>query len=478
MAHRDDDCERLRLYRRRGVLPAATVANDEPPKYTLAMLRMTHTRGAAARTVREFAAVPVRIGCAPKNDLALTGEEQHGVSPHHAEIRWENHAYWLVDGGSRSGSFVNTKRISTHALRSGDEVRFGSESGPALRIDILGPPLSAVVTDRDGSVDLATAQHLVEKAVVNATRGRDKSRAIIDAKVHEATRRGARTNAILTAGIVVTFVALGVAGLAVYRSKRAANVLATEMGLSQKPLGTPVGTLPTKVFTGREIYERNRAALFVLAYINGRSISGCCSAFAIDRQTLVTNAHCVTSCGARGGKPVVVQNESPSRLTFDVVAQRAHPAYRAESKRADSPDVALLRVSGSMPSFVTLANDAELRALGPGDDLHVLGFPGRVMDPINPTATFLTGHIGRLMGFAEESTTPDKTALILHDAVTQGGNSGSPVFNQYGSVISVHAAHVDEEEDVSIGGQKTKVVDASPFRIAMRIDLIRGVPKP
>lgn len=442
------------------------------------MLRMTHTRGAAARTVRELSAVPVRIGCAPENDVALAGEDQHGVLPCHAEIRWDNHAYWLVDLGSRAGTFVNAQRITSHALRSGDEVRFGDDAGPALRIEILTPPLAAVVSDADGRVDLATAQHLVEKAVVNATRGRDKSRAIIDSKVHEATRRGARTNALLTAGIIMTFVALGVAGIAVYRSKRAASALATEMGLDQKPMNAPTGTLPTKVYTGREIYERNRAALFVFAYVDGRRISGCCSAFAIDRHTLVTNAHCVTSCGTRGGKPVVVQNESPTHLTFDVIAQRGHPAYRKDSKRADSPDVALLNVTGSLPAMVTLANDTELRALGPGDDLHVLGFPGRVMDPINPTATFLTGHIGRLMGFNEESTTSDKTALILHDAVTQGGNSGSPVFNQYGNVIGVHAAHVDDEEDVSIGGQKTKVVEASPFRIAMRIDLIRGVPAP
>jgi len=442
------------------------------------MLRMTHTRGAAARSIREFAAVPVRIGCAPNNHVPLEGEDKHGVLPAHAEIRWEKQAYWLVDLGSRSGTFVNTKRISSHALRSGDELRFGNDDGPTIRIEILGPPLSTVVTDADGRVDLATAQHLVEKAVVNATRQRDKSRAIVDAQVHDAIRRGARTNALLTVGVVVTFLALGIAGIAVYRSKRAAGVLATEMGIGQKPVSSPVGQLPTKIYSGREIHERNRKALFVLAYVNGRQISGCCSAFAIDRQTLVTNAHCVASCGARGGTPVVVQNESNPRVTFDVVGQRAHPAYRSDSKRADSPDVALLRVKGSLPAVVSIANDAELRALGPGDDLHVLGFPGRVMDPINPAATFLAGHIGRLMGFDEENTTTDKTTLILHDAVTQGGNSGSPVFNQYGNVIGVHAAHVDEEEDVSIGGKKTKVVEASPFRIAMRIDLIRGVPAP
>ncbi len=442
------------------------------------MLRVTHTRGAAARQVREFVAVPVRIGCSPDNDLALTGEEPHGVLPRHAEIRWEQHAYWIVDLQTHTGTFVNTKRVTSRALRSGDEIRFGDNAGPTLRVEILGPPLPAVVTDADGRVDLATAQHIVEKAVINATRKEDKSRAIIEAQVHKATRRGARTNTILTLGIIVTLLALGVAGVAVYRSKRAANVLATEMGIGQKPISAPLGTLPTKVFTGREIYERNRGALFVLAYENGRQISGCCSAFAIDAQTLVTNAHCVASCGSRGGKPVVVQNESAKRVTFDVIAQRAHPAYRTDSKRADSPDVALLRIRGSLPARVTLASDVELRALGPGDDIQVLGFPGRVMDPINPTATFLAGHIGRLMGFNEESTTPDKTSLILHDAVTQGGNSGSPVFNQYGNVIAVHAAHVDEEEDISIGGQKTTVVEASPFRIAMRIDLVRGVPAP
>ena len=40
------------------------------------------------------------------------------------------------------------------------------------------------------------------------------------------------------------------------------------------------------------------------------------------------------------------------------------------------------------------------------------------------------------------------------------------------------AAHIDEENEVQVGGQKTKVVGASPFRIGMRIDLLRGVPPP
>jgi S1-C subfamily serine protease len=127
---------------------------------------------------------------------------------------------------------------------------------------------------------------------------------------------------------------------------------------------------------------------------------------------------------------------------------------------------------------VTLASDAELRAIGPGDDVFVLGFPGRVMDPGSPLATFLQGHIGRVMNMAEATTTADKAVLLQHDANTRGGNSGSPVFNQYGHVIAVHAAHIDDEDEQQINGKKTTVVNMSPFRLGMRIDLLKGVPTP
>ena len=62
--------------------------------------------------------------------------------------------------------------------------------------------------------------------------------------------------------------------------------------------------------------------------------------------------------------------------------------------------------------------------------------------------------------------------------MTRGGNSGSPIFNQYGHVIGVHAAHIDDEDDLTIDGRQAKVVRSSPFRIGMRIDLLQGVPAP
>ena len=105
------------------------------------------------------------------------------------------------------------------------------------------------------------------------------------------------------------------------------------------------------------------------------------------------------------------------------------------------------------------ANDAELHSMGSGDDVYVLGFPGRVMDPISPSATFLQGHIGRLMGMGEQpAASLDDAVLVQHDAVTRGGNSGSPVFNQYGHVIAIHAVEDFLEVDLAKQGFDLLVV--------------------
>jgi hypothetical protein len=329
----------------------------------------------------------------------------------------------------------------------------------------------------DGRVDLATARRMVQEAVVRATAAPDKTAAVIAARVEAATRRAARINMLLTLAVVGTLIAAGVASFTVYKSQQAARVLANETGLDRAPAARPSGTLPTQVFTGREIFERNRGALYLMGYTKGRAIGGCCTAFAIGPNLLATNAHCVIAC-AKTGTPIVTQNDSGGKTRLQILAAVAHPAYKRDSQSSDSPDVGLLRVDGRLPTTVTFANDAELRSIGPGDDAFVLGFPGRVMDPLNPSATFLQGRIGRTMGFDEEPTTADKAVLIQHDAVTRGGNSGSPIFNQYGHVIAIHAAHIDDEDDVQLDGRKTKVVNSSPFRLGMRIDLIRGVPAP
>ena len=332
--------------------------------------------------------------------------------------------------------------------------------------------------DPEGRVDLTTAQRVVHAAVEPAARREERANQMIAVTGAEATRRGSRRILLLKAGVALTLVAAAAAAFFVHRSQRAAAVLASEAGLDKDPARGVSGAIPTRVMSGREIYEENKAGLYVIGYLLGNKIGGCCTAFAIEPSVLATNAHCVHACKERGGTPVVIQNDAAGKVRFKIVGMSPHPGYKAQSHSVDSPDVGLLRVEGKMPKAVTIASDAELRAIGPGDDAFVLGFPGRVMDPLSPSATFLSGHVGRMMSFAQEATTPDQAVLIQHDAVTRGGNSGSPIFNQYGHVVGVHAAHIDEEQEVTIGGKKTTVVDSSAFRIGMRIDLLRGVPPP
>ncbi|MFO0755544.1 MAG: trypsin-like peptidase domain-containing protein [Byssovorax sp.] len=442
------------------------------------MLRITHLRGRRAPAVEHIPGPRARLGSAPGSEVAFSAGLDPGVMPHHAEIRWQGGAYVLFDLGSPSGTFVNRARIGQQALRHGDVIGLGGPGGPELRVEILPDAPPPGVPDAEGRIDLETAQKLVQDAVIRATSGHDRTAAIVAAKVGEARARASRTNTVLLLGILLAFPAILVAAVFVYRSQRAAQVLVEETGIGNAPAPKPNGAIPTRVYTSREIYEENKAALYVLGYLQGNKIGGYCTGFAIKPDVIATNAHCVLAYRKNGGTPVVTQNDSGGKTRFKIIAAQASPGYKADSASADSPDVGLMRIDGKVPKTVTIASQAELRALGPGDDVFVLGFPGRVMDPISPSATFLQGHIGRMTDFNEQPTTADKAMLIQHDAVTRGGNSGSPIFNQYGHVIGVHAAHLDDEQEVQVDGQKTKVVGSSPFRIAMRIDLLEGVPAP
>jgi len=66
-----------------------------------------------------------RLGRARTNDFQFEGVR---VSRFHAEIIHSSEGYFLVDKGSKNGTFLNEERISAdklHLLREGDQVRFG-----------------------------------------------------------------------------------------------------------------------------------------------------------------------------------------------------------------------------------------------------------------------------------------------------------------------------------------------------------------
>lgn len=78
----------------------------------------------------------IRIGRAPDCDVRFDAQRDTLVSTHHAEIRFQDGQYVVVDVGSSNGTLVNGKPVRSHPLRSGDKIAFGGQGGPEVRFDV------------------------------------------------------------------------------------------------------------------------------------------------------------------------------------------------------------------------------------------------------------------------------------------------------------------------------------------------------
>ena len=85
--------------------------------------------GDVSRTL-SLTKLPFVIGRAPESDLVLS---EPFVSRRHAEIVREGKTLLLRDTESRHGTYVNGGRLSTHPLRPGDVLQFGSRDSPEVR---------------------------------------------------------------------------------------------------------------------------------------------------------------------------------------------------------------------------------------------------------------------------------------------------------------------------------------------------------
>ena len=76
----------------------------------------------------------IRIGRAPDNTVVL---EDGSLSAHHAVLHRRDNGFEIVDLGSTNGIEVEGRRVLTHDLRHGDELKIGSV---LLRFDWPGQP--------------------------------------------------------------------------------------------------------------------------------------------------------------------------------------------------------------------------------------------------------------------------------------------------------------------------------------------------
>ena len=346
---------------------------------------------------------------------------------------------------------------------------------PRRRAWTLPPPAGARVGQR-------TLARMISQAVSAAT-GRRGHRtaeieAMVDAEVKAAVAPHRRTTIALGVWLVVALA--GLAALVVW-SRSSDDDIATLRGeLASLPPGDPrrkelegrLGTLhPANASFGRNLYDRSRKGIFMLAARG----EGFCTAFAVRPSVLATNAHCIYAARRAGGTVTALENEGRGQVGFTVTDMRPHPGYRDGDANTITPDVGIVTISGKAAVTLDLATKADLAAAGAGDDVYLIGFPGTLMDPQNPAATFLAAHIGRLTTSAGRPAAFVEAWLVQHDAPTTHGTSGSPVFDGRGKVIAINAGGYVEENDEHIGGKKAEVARESPYKFAMRVDLLDAV---
>jgi hypothetical protein len=318
-------------------------------------------------------------------------------------------------------------------------------------------------------------------SAVAAASGRSKPQktaeisAMVDRHVSVATAGQRRTSYILAALLCVALISL--AGLIIWSQKSTDEITELRGKLAQLPPDDPrrreiesrLGTLhPSNANFGRNLYERSKKGIFMLAV--GRE--GFCTAFAVRPNILATNAHCIVAARRKGGRVVALENEGRGQVSLAVSDMRPHPAYREGDANALTPDVGVVTIAGRAAVVLDVANAQELAASGAGDDVYLIGFPGRLMDAQNPSATFLAANIGRVTTSTGRPGAFADMWLVQHDAPTTQGTSGSPVFNGRGKVIAVNAGGYLENDDETIAGRKTEVVRASPYKFGMRVDLL------
>jgi S1-C subfamily serine protease len=294
--------------------------------------------------------------------------------------------------------------------------------------------------------------------------------AYVESRVRAATAEQRRTTRVLAGLLLVVLICLGALVVHDAGSQAEIDKLRADLGKvtgRKGPDGKPVVKV-ADVHTGRQLYETNKKGIFMLV-ADGQ---GFCTAFAVRPSVLATNAHCVRAAQRHGGSLHALENEGRGRVSFAVTGMKAHPGFRANDPSTITPDVGIVHISGRAARVLDVASSDDLTKMGAGDDVYMIGFPGRLMDAENPGATFLAAHIGRLTNAQGKPAGFSNAWLVQHDALTTQGTSGSPVFDARGKVIAINAGSYVQPDDAN------EEARASPYKYAMRIDLLKAILKP
>lgn len=169
------------------------------------------------------------------------------------------------------------------------------------------------------------------------------------------------------------------------------------------------------------------------------------TAFAVDRRTMVTNAHVTEATKEiplQSTRVLAVQSGTGQVVTL--LRGLTHPSYTGNP--FTSPDVGLFTTEQPLPSVLTLEFPEAVR-ISRGDAISVTGFPGDVTEAFEvtpgqtiPQATSLAGTVTALRAHNDAAEVDaSNTDVIQHQAPTTPGTSGSALIH-CGRVVGTNNA--------------------------------------
>jgi S1-C subfamily serine protease len=185
----------------------------------------------------------------------------------------------------------------------------------------------------------------------------------------------------------------------------------------------------------QKFYDKKRNKTKV-SIENAKGITG--TGFFVSNGILLTNYHVVKD----SNKIFIIYNNKKYNATI--------------LSKDKTNDIAILKTDINNQIYLPLANYPEIQK---GDDVISMGYPLVQLQGNELKATF--GHINALSGIQGDFR------FFQIDNPTQPGNSGSPLLNQYGEVIGLVSARLNQETTLKYSGTLSQNVN-----YALKIDYI------